>query len=246
MTSAVASESITAMILAAGKGTRMRPLTDTTPKPLLEVAGQPLIEWHLQKLKAAGVTRVVVNCAYLAEKVESYFSTRLSDGLEIFVINEGEPLETAGGIANALAWLGNSPFMVINGDVWTDLDYSDLVKHSGSLMQCLGHLVLVPNPEHNPDGDFVLTSTGILKNLETSGETDLHLKNDASYTFSGLSILHPELFSSLSSDAGALGPHLRRWINDGKVSASVSNDYWLDVGTPERLAELDQRISLHS
>jgi len=229
---------VTAMILAAGKGTRMRPLTDNCPKPLLMVSDKPLIEWHLHKLKAAGVTRVVVNCAYLAEKVEAYFAARPDDGLDITVINEGsEPLETAGGIVNAISHLGDEPFLVVNGDVWIEFDYSELVERISALKD-KGALVLVKNPEHNPNGDFAVDSSGDLKNLASVSSDD-----SSSYTFSGISVLSPALFGSLSSSSGALGPFLRQWIDGSLLEASVFDGYWLDVGTPERLGALETRLS---
>ena len=227
----------TAMILAAGKGTRMRPLTDNCPKPLLMVSDKPLIEWHLQKLKAAGVSRVVVNCAYLADKVEAYFAARPDDGLEITVINEGdEPLETAGGILNAMCYLGDEPFLVINGDVWIEFDYSELIEKAKALKE-QGLLVLVQNPEHNPKGDFAVDSLGELQNMTAASVEDA-----SSYTFSGVSILSPALFETLSISSGALGPFLRQWIDQSLLEASVFDGYWLDVGTPERLQTLEARL----
>ncbi|GAA3910252.1 N-acetylmuramate alpha-1-phosphate uridylyltransferase MurU [Litoribacillus peritrichatus] len=228
--------SVYAMILAAGKGTRMRPLTDDCPKPLLKVAGLPLIEHHLRKLKRAGVTHVVVNCAYLAEKVEAYIHQRPDDGLDIYCVNEGqEPLETAGGIVNALPQLGERPFIVVNGDVWTDFDYRLLVQAAEALIVSdrLGELVLVNNPVHNPAGDFAVESS-VLRNKSESNDH---------YTFSGLSVFKPQLFRSLSRDSGALGPMLRSWANQSLLSASVYPGYWLDVGTPERLIALEDRIA---
>ncbi|MFC3150796.1 nucleotidyltransferase family protein [Litoribrevibacter euphylliae] len=251
-----------AMILAAGKGTRMRPLTDHCPKPLLSVSGQPLIEWHLQKLKAAGVHRVVINASYLAEKIDEYFSQRSDDGLIIDVINEGaEPLETAGGIVNASALLGKDAFILINGDVWIDLDYQVLVEKARQLTtdepttsaNPLGELVLVQNPDHNPEGDFSVSEQGYLQNkslnelcLKVPGlnESGFEAPSSLSYTYSGVSIFHPSLFKSLSKHSGALGPFLRQWADQSLLRASVYDGYWLDVGTPERLRELDTALTL--
>lgn len=264
---AVSDKTPVAMILAAGKGTRMRPLTDHCPKPLLSVSGQPLIEWHLQKLKAAGVRRVVINASYLAEKIDGYFSQRVDDGLIIDVINEGEePLETAGGIANASAQLGRDAFILINGDVWIDLDYQVLVEKARQLTtdepmtsaNPLGELVLVQNPDHNPEGDFSVSEQGYLQNkslnelclkvlgLNESGlnEPDFEAPSSLNYTYSGVSIFHPSLFDSLSQHSGALGPFLRQWADQSLLRASVYDGYWLDVGTPERLRELDSALSL--
>lgn len=259
-----------AMILAAGKGTRMRPLTDQCPKPLLPVLGQPLIEWHLQKLKAAGVRRVVINASYLAEHIERYFKHRADDGLVIEVINEGEePLETAGGIANVLDHLGQDAFILINGDVWIDLDYRVLVDKAQLLSRRIssravhskaepsatepstaislntteqaepdssGELLLVHNPVHNPSGDFLVSESGCLQNKPLSSK-------DESQTYSGISIFHPLLFASLSRSSGALGPFLRQWADQALLQASVYDGYWLDVGTPERLQELERVLS---
>ncbi len=229
--------SVTAMILAAGKGTRMRPLTDRCPKPLLPVAGTPLIERHLQKLKVAGVKHVVINCSYLADEIFKYFDQRDDDGLAIELISEGEePFETAGGIANALDALGDMPFLVINGDVWCEIDYNDLVNRARSLTESNsdGELILVENPSHNLKGDFsVCSDSGNVLNRSIPGPT---------FTFSGLSIFKPELFHSLTNASGALGPFLRQWSDEYRLSASLFSGYWLDVGTPERLAELELRI----
>lgn len=222
-----------AMILAAGKGTRMRPLTDHCPKPLLPVLGKPLIEWHLHKLKAAGVVEVVINVSYLGHQIESYIESRASDGLSITVINEGsEPFETAGGVVNALQHLGSAPFLLINGDVWLDLDYRCLVERTTRLSGD-GHLVLVDNPEHNPDGDFGISDAGWLC---------LKGNDRVSYTFSGASVLRPCLFEGLTTDSGGLGPFLKRWAEDQRLSASVFDGFWLDVGTPDRLNTLEARL----
>jgi MurNAc alpha-1-phosphate uridylyltransferase len=216
----------------------MRPLTDNCPKPLLSVAGIPLIEYHLQKLKAAGVAHIVINCAYLANRLFQYFEQRPNDGLMIELVDEGdEPLETAGGIVNVLDKIGSMPFLVINGDVWCDLDYRLLVERAYSLVDeaCCGELFLVENPSHNLDGDFsVCSKTGTLLMCNP------HMRR---FTYSGLSIFKPALFQTLSNQSGGLGPFLRKWAEEGVLSARVFSGYWLDVGTPERLVELELRVS---
>ena len=171
-----------AMILAAGRGERMRPLTDTTPKPLLQVGGKMLIEYHLEKLKQANITDVVINHAWLGEKVEQALGDGSRYGLNIQYSAEGEALETAGGIIKALPLLGNGAFIVINGDIFCDYDAPSLLAPISGL----AHLLLVDNPEHNPEGDFELTELG---EVQQTGENKL--------TFSGIGIYHPDLFKKM-------------------------------------------------
>lgn len=218
-----------AMILAAGRGERMRPLTDHTPKSLLAVGGKPLIEWHLDKLAHAGCRDVVINHAWLGEQIE----TRIGDGgrfgLSIRYSAEGEALETAGGIAKALPLLGDAPFLVVNADIFTGVDYGALLSRRPALAEnALAHLVLVGNPEHNARGDFSLVSG----RLSDTGSARL--------TFSGIGIYAPELFSALESGAKApLAPLLRWAMGAGRVSGELFSGLWLDVGTPQRLAQVD-------
>lgn len=217
-----------AMILAAGLGTRMRPLTDHTPKPLLEVGGRPLIAWHLDNLRLAGFAEVVINAAHLGEKLMTAVGDGERFGLRIFWSRETEPLETAGGIIQALPLLGDSPFLLVNGDIWLRYDFSRLSELPAS--GDLAHLVLVSNPEHNPRGDFALNA----------GRVDVD--GDEKWTFAGLSVLSPELFAGLPEGKRALAPLLREAMALGKVSGELQQGPWVDVGTPERLAWLDAEI----
>jgi MurNAc alpha-1-phosphate uridylyltransferase len=216
------------MILAAGLGTRLRPLTLHTPKPLLEVGGKPLIVWHIEALKRAGVTQIVINTAWLGEKLVEALGNGESFGVEIHWSHENEPLETAGGIQKALPLLGSDPFILVNGDVWTRFDFTSLVNKE--LDSDLGYLVMVNNPPQHPNGDFALANKRILQ----EGADKL--------TFSGISLLSPKLFESLPSGKAPLAPILRQAMDSGKVGGECLQDHWVDVGTIERLAELDQQI----
>ena len=212
------------MILAAGRGERMRPLTDTMPKPLLKVAGKMLIEYHLEKLQAAQITDVVINHAWLGEKIEQALGDGSRYGLNINYSAETEALETAGGIVNALPLLGNTPFIVINGDIVCDIDFSTIL----SPISGLAHLVLVDNPEHNPEGDFSLSDSG---SVSQTGENKL--------TFSGVGIYHPDLFKNKANGKLALAPVLREAMDQNFVTGSHYQGMWHDIGTPERLTEID-------
>lgn len=217
-----------AMILAAGLGTRLRPLTLQTPKPLLVVGGKPLIVWHIEALKRAGVTQIVINTAWLGEKLVQALGDGAFFGVEIYWSHEAEPLETAGGIQKALPLLGSEPFILVNGDVWTRFDFKILVNQT--LDTDLGHLVLVKNPLQHPQGDFVLRQGRVLQ------------KGINQLTFSGISLLSPQLFESLPAGKAALAPILRHAMDLGKISGECMQGHWVDVGTIERLAELDQQI----
>jgi len=212
------------MILAAGRGERMRPLTDAMPKPLLKVAGKMLIEYHLDNIKAAGITEVIINHAWLGEKIEKALGDGSRYGLNIRYSAETEALETAGGIVNALPIISDDVFIVINGDVFCDYDLSTLP----SSLAGLAHLVLVNNPSHNPDGDFVLTTSG---RVEQSGENKL--------TFSGIGVYHSDLFAGLQNTKQALAPLLRTAMEQHQVTGELYQGIWHDIGTPERLSELD-------
>lgn len=216
-----------AMILAAGKGERMRPLTLTTPKPLLPAGGQPLIVYHLETLFKAGITDIVINHAWLGEQIETRLGNGAGFGVSIRYSPEGEPLETAGGIARALPLLtedGDDWFLVINGDIWTDFDVTQLSPPGDA--DAL--LVLVDNPAHHPDGDFHLGDHG---QLSPEGPDKL--------TFSGISLLHRRLFDDLDDAAGKLGPVLRQAMTRDRVQGLHHTGHWIDVGTPERLQALD-------
>ncbi|OPX55476.1 Nucleotidyl transferase [Oceanospirillum multiglobuliferum] len=219
-----------AMILAAGLGTRMRPLTDHTPKPMLKVAGKPLLEYQLERLFAAGVEEIVINTSYLAEQIEQFIAGR-DWPAKIKLSFEASPLETAGGIQQALLSKKlnpEQPILLVNGDVWCDFPLQILRKTQ--LNQHLAHLVLVPNPEHNLKGDFALQS-GQVSNQQPR------------FTFSGISLIHPQLIPLDKPAPLALAPLLRAAAEQGRVSGQLYEGYWLDVGNPERLRQLEQRIA---
>jgi len=237
------------MVLAAGKGERMRPLTVHTPKPLLPVGGRPLIEWHLLKLAAAGVTDVVINTSWLGEQLPQQLGTGERFGLALCYSDEGsEPLETAGGIVAALSWLAPSagpiqPFAVVNGDVWTDAPLPPVAPAAGDL----AHLVLVNNPAQHPRGDFTLGLPGDLE-LGAAAASAMRravLPRDAggqSFTFSGLATYHPAFFAGLPAGKRPLKPLLDGCIAAGQMAGSHWTGRWTDVGTPERLAALDAEL----
>lgn len=220
-----------AMILAAGKGERLRPLTLHTPKPLVRAGGVPLIEYHLRAIKSAGVEDVVINHAWLGQQIEGYLGDGRQWGLKIRYSPEGEPLETGGGIFRALPLLGDEPFLVVNGDIWVDFDFSSLMKP----LKGLAHLVLVDNPPHHPGGDFALI--------------DGHVYDDAAQprlTYSGIAVLHPQLFAGCTEGAFKLAPLLRDAMAKGLVTGERFGGRWVDVGTHERLAEVEQILAVKS
>jgi MurNAc alpha-1-phosphate uridylyltransferase len=217
-----------AMILAAGKGERMRPLTLTTPKPLVRAGGVPLIDYHLKALAIAGFTEIVINHAWLGQQIESYLGDGSQYGLRIQYSPEGEPLETGGGIFRALPLLGDEAFLVVNGDIWTDYDFSVLHQPIAGL----AHLVLADNPPHHPTGDFTLVDGQV-----RDGQPDT-----ATLTYSGIAVLHPQLFDGCSAGAFKLAPLLRKAMADGQVTGEHLNGHWVDVGTHERLAEVETLI----
>lgn len=222
-----------AMILAAGRGERMRPLTDTCPKPLLPVGGKPLIVWHIERLAAAGFRGLVINHAHLGAMIEEALGDGAQFGVSIRYSPEVTALETAGGIATALPLLadGGRPFAVVNGDVYCDYDFAALAQAAENLGHDLARLVLVPNPAHNPKGDFALNG----ERIASEGETR--------HTFSGIGLYRPELFASTPPGLPAkLAPLLRQSMHDGRVSGELFPGRWVDVGTPQRLAELDAEL----
>ena len=226
-----------AMILAAGRGERMRPLTDHIPKPLLQVGGKSLIVWHLERLAQAGITDVVINHAHLGEQIETALGDGSRFGLSLRYSAEGTALETAGGIAYALPLLGEQPFAVINGDIWCDYDFSNLPVHAANL-QTNGdkaHLVMVNNPAQHPAGDFFLNGQRVL--------AESNLAPAHKLTFSGIGIYSPDLFTQIVRGSSApLAPLLREQIALGKVSCEHHLGRWVDVGTPQRLNELDNEL----
>ncbi|MGB5828996.1 MAG: nucleotidyltransferase family protein [Pseudomonas mandelii] len=217
-----------AMILAAGKGERMRPLTLATPKPLVRAGGVPLIEYHLKALANAGFTEIVINHAWLGQQIESYLGDGSQYGLRIQYSPEGEPLETGGGIFRALPLLGDEAFLVVNGDIWTDYDFSVLHQPIAGL----AHLVLADNPAHHPTGDFTLVD-GQVRDGQPDADT---------LTYSGIAVLHPQLFDCCSAGAFKLAPLLRKAMADGQVTGERLSGHWVDVGTYERLAEVETLI----
>jgi MurNAc alpha-1-phosphate uridylyltransferase len=221
------------MLLAAGKGTRMMPLTATTPKPLLKVGGLSLIEHQILKLKAAGFTELVINHAWLGAQIEQALGNGERYGVSIAWSREDEPLETAGGIMQALPLLGPAPFMVVNADIWTDFAFGDL--RAALPAEGLAHLVLVPNPPHHLRGDFVLDSH---RQLALPSES-----NNATFTYSGVAVYHPALFAGVDERKYPLLPLLKKAIALHRATAEVHRGQWLDVGTPERLQELDNQLS---
>lgn len=221
------------MILAAGEGRRMRPLTDHVPKPLLPVAGIPLIERHIIKLRDAGYTEIVVNVSYLGHQIEQALGDGSAFGVTLHISREAEPLETAGGVARALPWLGSRPFLLVNGDVWTDYPLQALrlvcPPERGA------HLVLVDNPAHHPAGDFSLSDTGAV--TPRGGAP--------AYTFSGLSVVQPAMLHAY--------PRLRArfpllevllWaMGEERVTGEHFAGLWVDVGTPDRLEQVCQLLA---
>ena len=221
-----------AMILAAGLGNRMRPLTLTTPKPLLSVGGKPLIVWHIESLKAAGITDIVINTAWLGHKLHEALGDGSAYGVNILWSDEDEPLETAGGIQKALPLLEDEPFLLVNGDIWLRYDFSRLANKD--LDQYLAHLVLVDNPPQHPNGDFSFARDSVNAQVLVEGTEK--------YTFAGVSVLSPQLFAALPVGKAPLAPLLRQAIAQGLVTAEHHAGAWVDVGTPERLADLDEAI----
>ncbi len=221
-----------AMILAAGLGNRMRPLTLYKPKPLLEVGGKALIVWHIEKLKNIGVTEIIINSAWLADVLIGTLGDGSQFGVTIRWTREDQGLETAGGIINALPLLGAEPFILVNGDVWTTFDFASLLDVN--LNDDLAHLVFVANPEQHPNGDFTLADgRAYTFDQQQQGEN---------LTFSGVSIIHPKMFDGLENGKRPLAPLLKQGMSDGRVSAEKMQSAWVDVGTPERLTALDLQI----
>ncbi|MGY1410943.1 N-acetylmuramate alpha-1-phosphate uridylyltransferase MurU [Luteimonas sp. A611] len=229
-----------ALIFAAGLGERMRPLTDTTPKPLLRVGDKPLIAWHLERLAATGVREVVVNTSWLAAQFPAALGDGAAFGLHIAYSDEGPvPLETGGGMLRALEWLGEAPFIAVNGDIWTDFDFARLPREPAGDV----HLVMVDNPPHHPQGDFVLQPDG-------------HLRDDGGQrlTFSGIGVYRPRLLRDWRAVIGEvpgvdatpprfrIAPLLRAAMRRDTATGEHHPGAWTDVGTPQRLAQLDATL----
>ena len=219
-----------AMILAAGHGTRMKPLTNHTPKPLLKVGGKPLIVWHIEKLKKAGFKNIIINIAWLGDQIPKALGDGSQFGVNLEYSDEQKDgaLETAGGIIKALPFFDGKPFLVVNGDVWCDYEYSNSNPLKAGK---LAHLILVNNPEHNPEGDFALSN----KAIKTEGKNK--------HTFSGIGYYHPDLFKALPQGKRPLAPLLREVMDNDKVTGEYFKGDWRDIGTPERLVELDKLLN---
>lgn len=222
-----------AMILAAGLGKRMQPLTANTPKPLLKVGDKTLIEHQIERLKAGGVTGVVINHFYLGGMIEEQLRDGARLGIEISYSREPIRLETAGGIIKSLPKLKDDSFIVVNADVWTDFDFSTLEPLDGK--DRLAHLVLVRNAEHNPHGDFYIDNQGRVH--------EEHEARDERLTFSGISVMHKNLFKDLPIQPRSVVPLLQEAMQQDKVSGEVHEGMWIDVGTPERLQEVNAQLN---
>ena len=217
-----------AMILAAGRGERMRPLTDTLPKPLLEVGEKALIVWHIEKLAKAGFSEIVINLAHLGEKIVQVLGDGDAFGIKITYSDERESgaLESAGGIKKALSLLGDKPFLVVNGDVFCDYNFDS----NFDLKNKLSHLILVQNPQHNQDGDFGLDATLVLNEANQK------------YTFSGIGYYNPKLFKTVGTTPSALAPLLRTEMDKQNISGELFAGVWHDIGTPQRLENINNRL----
>ena len=216
-----------AMILAAGRGERMRPLTDTTPKPLLRIGGRCLIEYHLSALGQAGIREVVINLGHLGDQIEAMLGDGQRYGMSIrYSYEDDHILDTGGGIHHALPLMGDDPFLVVNGDIFTDLPFACLPTRPDTL----AHVVLVANPPHHPQGDFALA------------DGQVHSEGTPRFTFSGIGVYRPQLFAGCAAGSFPLAPVLRRAMTSGQVSGELYGGLWYDVGTPERLSELAVRV----
>ncbi len=217
-----------AMILAAGRGERLRPLTDTLPKPLIHVGQYRLIEWHLHRLATAGVQDIVINLSHLGDMIREQLGQGDRYGVRIQYSQEPEPaLETGGGIFQALEILGSEPFIVVNGDIWTDYPFTQLQP-----VEKLAHLVMVDNPAHHLDGDFILKGS----QLSSDGQGQ-------HYTFSGIGVYRRELFAACKPGRFPLAPLLKRAMNEERISGEYFDGHWYDIGTQERLQQMRQFVS---
>ncbi len=245
-----------AMILAAGRGERMRPLTDTCPKPLLPVGGRPLIAWHLERLAQAGITDILVNHAWLGDRIEAALGDGRAYGVRLRYSAESPALETAGGIARALPFFQDRPFLVLNGDIWCD--WAPAQAHGLTAAWPTGrlaHLILVDNPDHHPEGDFILGADGRVAPRPDAGDrapgtqsrapaADARHIQPSALTFAGIGLYHPALFADTDPDRPApLAPLLRRAMAAHAVSGERHTGRWIDVGTPARLAALDAALA---
>ncbi len=225
-----------AFILAAGRGERMRPLTEHLPKPLLSVGAETLLDRQITKLVAAGIRDIIINTAYLGHLIAEHLGDGSQFGASIQVSCEASPLETAGAIAHASSMLGEDPFLLVNGDVWMDLDFGDLLDRAPELGAGAGHLVFVDNPSHKSSGDFALDN----------GRVRIPGASQESFTFSGVSILSPSLITAYPKcrEAFPLREVFDWAIEDDRLTGELYKGYWLDVGTPERLEALRSHVLL--
>lgn len=220
-----------AMILAAGRGERLRPLTDECPKPLIKVSGKPLIDYHIENLTNAGVNQIIINISHLGDRIKAYVDAKKDIwGVEVVLSHETAPLEVGGGIFKALPHLGADPFIIVNGDVWTDYNYKALPEEPGGL----AHLVLVNNPPHNFAGDFGLRADGLVVPDPYLGK----------YTYSGISVLRPELFQHCQPGAFPFAPLLESAMAQNALMGEYYGGVWSDVGTYERLQTLENALAL--
>ena len=228
----------TVVILSAGHGTRMLPLTENTPKPLLNVGDFSLIEHHLRKLKKNGFQNIVINVAYLGEKIKNKLGNGKNYGLKITYSDEADTgaLETAGGIKAAMPLIKSDPFIVINADIWTDYNFSTLLDHTLNDGACL---VMVKNPDHNPNGDFGLSIN------QCKATTWLNLDKDNRYTYSGIGLYSKSMFERINPGKNALGPLLKELCKKNLISGTIHQGVWKDIGTPERLEEIRQTYHQH-
>lgn len=232
-----------AMILAAGRGERMRPLTNSLPKPLLRAGGRPLILWHILRLSRAGFHDIVINHAWLGHKLEQALGDGRQYGVRLHYSAESTALETAGGIAHALPLLGDSPFLVINGDVWCDWQpqQARALAHGLSPKRDLACLLLTDNPAHHPQGDFLLDTSGRVH--DPRARQTVTFRPQTHLTFTGIGVYHPALFAGVRADQPApLAPLLRKAMQQGQVAGVHYHGVWMDIGTPARLADLDARL----
>jgi len=221
---------VKAMVLAAGRGERLRPLTDTLPKPLVAAGGRPLIAWHLEALRRAGITEVVINLSWLGERLKAALGDGRDFGVHITYSEEGPvALETGGGILRALPHLGPGPFLVVSGDIWTDFDFRTLALEDGYL----GQLVLVPNPAHHRRGDFGLQGGRLLAAAAVTER----------FTYGNIGLYRPEFFAGCADGRFPLLEPLKRAIAAGRLGGQLYLGRWCDVGTPERLAQLNARLA---
>jgi len=232
-----------AMILAAGRGERMRPLTDSLPKPLLTIAGKSLIEYHIEKLVNAGITELIINHAWLGDKIEAQLGDGSRYGADIYYSPEVKALETAGGIKNALHFFADEPFLVINADVFTDYPVEHLISVCQRLamtseLDTMAHLVLVNNPEHHLQGDFYCWQNQLYEQMDVMTQAQR-------YTFSGIACYRPQFFQTMTTGKQALAPLLRAAMAKGQVRGEIYLGEWWDIGTPERLQQLNQTYKKH-